>query len=651
VKITQSLEIGRVFKTEHKGLKITINVRKGGNSLKCFISTDEFILGKYDLTSQHSLKLGYDRFKKNYANSNKYFKGEEEFIDFFLRVGEKLTTEEYEREGKTQTRELTKEALEFLKSPNLVDRMDYLERNTTEDPLVHCHDDLLIFNLVIISCRTTKPITLEFTGPSGSGKTYPANHAVNGFPKEMIIAPTGDTKNASKYDWEYYDQKNREYIVKTGDKCVFFREKQDCIEAVKFFKPMMSHDDSRLIYRVPMKDPVTGEVRTVKYVMDGIASFILLSVKHMDDEEMASRTMKGSPKSSKQKTSDVIDKTFESDGFHRIWTPPKELEVMKDAMFNLQRYPTINIFTKFISKIFPKDDMRRARDMNRLRGLIRSSTVLHQYQRCKENIDGKDVLYSSLEDNIIALLILDRMLESTVLGIPALTLKIYEIMKKMDLEEIDLTPNNIHEHCEISNIHQTMTTLDEVHLRTLENHRFVKLKKYATKSSEKMYSINKRYENITKVPKLTPLFIKEIQKSFRDIMINYEEVLPNIIVPDVVSPKNYPKSLDDDAVTGPALKHLLGFHYFDKDISTNSLKKMTPKNVRNILYNDLHIIEQPELKDLENEEMEENREKAVKEIKSGKSAVEWKMLSEKEADGLYQEYVEEQEEKMRDFMT
>jgi len=650
MKLVQSNEMSRVFKTEHKGLNITLNIRKGGSSIKCFITINDMVVGKYDISSRPALKMAYNAFKDKFEKPDKYFKDEAEFCDLFLRVSDKLMNEDYEREGKQKIRELTNEARDFLKNKYLLDKMDYIERRTTEDPLVACWEDLLVFNLVIVSCKTTKPITLEFTGPAGSGKTYPANHAVNGFPDEMIIAPTGDTKNAAKYDWDHYDNKAGEYINVTRNKCIYFREKQDSIEAVKFFKPMMSHDNERLVYRVPIRDPVSGEYKTNKFIMDGIASFILLSVQHMDDEEMSTRTMKSSPKTSKRKTNNVITKTFESDGLHRVWKRMPELDIMHDAMFNLQRYKTINIFSSILSKIFPKDDMKRSRDMNRLRGLIRSSSVLHQFQRCTEIIDGNDVLYSSLEDNLIALLIMDGMFESTVLGIPSLSLKIYGIMKNMDDNDVELTPNNIHEWCEVENIRQTMRTLKEVHLDTLENHRMIKVKKFGTKGHEREYSINKRYEDITKVSKLTPIFISELQKSYPLILETYSGFFPDLKIPEVDSPDVYPKLCDDDLVTGEVIKHIFGFNYFSDKAEHTVFRKITPKNLYNVLFGGAHIIDEESVVDKDRQQTQKNKEKAKREIKSGASAKEWKHISESDADKAYLKHVEEEEEKIREFM-
>ncbi|MFA5216934.1 hypothetical protein [Sulfuricurvum sp.] len=646
LKIIQSKEIQSLFTCQYNTNKVVVNLLKGGEALKCHLTVNDVILGKYDLLSATSIQKAYKQFSLSFTQHKEKFKDQNEFVDLMLHVGQKIRDQEFEREQTIIQRQLTKEAKEFLSAPDLIDRMDNIERRTTKDPLIYCEEDLLLFNLVIVSCKTPKPITYEHTGPTSSGKTFPAEHAVNGFPKEMIFDPAGVSAKANKYDYDYQDPETGEFVNKTGEKCIYFREKEDSIEAVKFFKPMMSHDKDRLMYKVTGKNQSTGTMETITYVLDGIASFILLSVKHMEDEEMSSRTMKGSPTISREKTNLVITSTFESDAKRQLWKLPAELPVMHDAMFSLKKHEAINIFGPILGKIFPKDEMRRARDMNRLRGLIQACTVLHQYQRCYEIMEDQQVYYSSLEDNIISLLLLDKLLESTMLGIPATTMKIYELMKDLETRDIPLTLNNIHENSDAIGYHQTMDTLKDVHLDTLENHRLIKIKVKATRSKERSYAINQRFEDITKVPKLTPLFIEELQLCYKKIIEEQKEAFSVMKLPEVSLPKNTIQHKTNDEHIKDVIKHMFGFNYFDASTEGNVLWKICLKEMRDLMFS-RHVLDQPAIDTTEEKEIIERKDKAINEIKTGQSAREWHREITPVDEALYQEYVQQQKEKRK----
>ena len=613
MRLIQHNQVKDVYYVNYHTSKIVTTLLKGGESLKCSITISDVILGKYDLNSAGSLGRAYKRFTEQFTQHLEIFADVNDFSNLFLRIGEKLRLGEFVREESEDERVLTLDALDFLKAPDILDRMDRVERLTTKDPLVDCEEDLLLFNLVIVSCKTERPITYEHTGPASSGKTWPARHAVAGFPKDMMFDPAGATDKSMKYNYDYQDPDTKEFVTKTGGKCIYFGESKDNRESVKLFKPMMSHDKERLDYLVTTKDPANGVMQAATYMLDGISSFILIGVQHMDDEEMNSRTMKGSPKVSQRKTERVIEETFEADTERIIWQPPEEMGVMHDAMFHLKKVYTRNIFGTILAKIFPKDDMRRARDMNRLRGLIQACTVLHQYQRPYEVIGDDRLLYSSLEDNLIALLLTDRLLESTILGIPATTIKIYEVMKGMREMDIPLTYNCVHEQVEANRMHMTMDTLKDTHIKVLENHQLIRVKIKGTKNKDRSYNINERYQDIYKVPKLTPMFIEELQNYYKELRKRYKSDFKKMEMPECPEPK----TCITDSKNG-SLEGLFGLRYFHPTCEGNVVWKVSTENMRALLFNDKHILRQKHLDITEQTKTINARKQAIRDIKSNK---------------------------------
>ena len=645
--LIQHREVNDLFFLVYNGTKIVVEVLKGGERLMCNVTIGDVLLGKYDLLSASSIKKAHKIFASKFVTHKEKFKDSTEFIDLFLRVTEKLRKKDFKKEKDLVVHELTPDARSFLMSPNLIDDMDDIERRTTKDPLIDAEEDLLVFNLVIISCKTQKPITYEHTGASSSGKTFPAEHAVKGFPDTMMLDPAGVSGKAMKYDYDYQDEETGAFVNKTGEKCIYFREKEDSIGAVRFFKQMMSHDKDQLTYKVTGKDTISGGSQTITYMLDGIASFILLSVGQMDDEEMNSRTMKGSPKVSKGKTKRVIEETFKSDAILEVWKPPQELEVMHDAMFNLKKCHTVNIFGPILGKIFPKDDMRRARDMNRLRGLIQACTVLHQYQRGYKIVDAEPIYYSSFEDNLIALILMDNMLESTVLGVSVITLKLYDIMKNMQDKDIPLTFNNIHEHAEADGIRMTMTDLKESHIQILENHRLIRRKQQATKTKPRSYAINKTYDDISKVPKLTPLFIAEVQKRKTQLIKKYEKSFESVVLPQIKQPINTPR-VGGDKLTN-VIKYLFGLNYFHNTTKDNVLWKIADESLKESLWSSEHVFKQDVIDISEQKDIMKHKRQAIKSIKNGKSAIAWRETITDIDEELHKQHLEQEEKEREEF--
>jgi len=616
--VIQSKDTQQLFYVVHREKTVSFEILKATKeSLKCFIIFDKLQLGKYDLISALSLQKAWSIYKSKHIEYKKFFEGQNEFCDFLMMVGQKIRRSEFIQERQETKRELTTEVRDFLLSHDLIDKMDYIQRRTTRDPLIDCEEDLLLFNLVIMSCKAERPITYEHTGPTSSGKTFPAEHAINAYPHEMVIRPAGATGKAPKYNWDYQDEKTGDFICNKAEKCFYFPEKEDSIDAVTFFKPMMSHDVEVLKFQVPISNPVTGVPKTVWFIMDGIASFILLSVGHMENEEMSTRTMKGSPTIDSKKTERIITETFESDMISEVWKPPKDLDLMKDAMYCLKKVHVVNLFAGILGEIFPKDHMKRCRDMNRLRGFIQSCTVLHQYQRLWKMAGDKQVYYATFEDNLMALILVDKLLETTMLGIPSETMKIYGKIKELSEFGTTISYELVHEHIEGLNMHMTLDTLKKSHMQTLLNHGLIKVKEQGTRSAPRSFKINQKYEDVNKVPKLTPIFINEVQNRYNNIINDNADLFSTVnIPPGVTTPKNTIQ-MKKRSHQNVVAKHLFGLRYFDEKTIHNILWKLCDDDMKDSLFNGNHILTGDRVDTSKREAIIEKRKIALQELESG----------------------------------
>lgn len=620
MKLIKSITNEHLYYTRYKAhqckeTEISVNFLGGSKTtMNVFLSLNRSTIGKFDLLNNKDVKQAYNDFCSSFGNADEYFKTEKQFTDVILGLAVKLRTCDYELETESKNIELTEQIRKMLSEGSFLNHVDMIIRTSSRKGFVREWDNLAIAFLTMVSAKTDNPVNLDLTGPTSVGKSYIVIRATMGFNKDFIDVIIGGSKTSYKYQGQLGE--DGKFHVDLYNKSIIILESSEAEELIQTFKAIMSHDAEDDMFEIPVTgtNEMTGEKEVKWIVFHGIPSFIMLGTTTSDQDEYHSRTLKAAPEISPNKIKESVDIGFEK------WGKPEEhvvhprLEILKDSMSWIRKYSTINIFASVLSVIFPKDSMIRNRDRDKLIGLIESMTIAHQLQRLKY----KDSLMVSFEDNVIALMLMDTMMDTTMASLPKTAMKIYETMQEMENPLPGGTRLILEEALILERIEaqgntavKSLTALGE-HLDRLLNHHLIEVKTSGRGGSIKSYKIVKK-EDLNRI-KLAPLFIEKVAGKLDTIMEGYEAILEGCTVPEVELPQKILKNDCSDVE-----KYVLGTNYFTKDNISSPIYYITPKNLRDKLFNyDEHILEvigdESTVKHMKRKAM---KEKVNKDIKSG----------------------------------
>ena len=575
MKLIKSMANDKLFYTKvtphqcKKESEISIELLSGTkDTLKVSLSINKSLFGKVDLLNNSQLKSAYEEFCSKIGGYNDYFKDEIQFKDILRGVAKKLREGDYDNEGARNRVEITPAIKSMLAHPTLINYIDEIIRKSSRKGFVREWANLVIAYLSILSTKTDNPINLDLTGTTSVGKSYIVIRATIGFNRDFLDVLIGGSKTGYKYMGKIND--DGKYHVDLTGKAIVILESSEAEELIRFFKALMSHDteDDTFEMIVTAKNEISGESESRLIVIHGIPSFILLGTVTSDQDEYLSRTLRASPEISKDKTKESVSMGFQKWGSFAKHEKHHDLQNLRDSMSCLEKHSTANIFASIIDEIFPADDMIRNRDRDKLIGLIESITVLHQHQRLKNN----DFLLVSLEDNLIGLMLMDKVLDTTLASVPSVTLKVYEIMNEMESPGSGGTIIPLEEELILDRIQTTETvsiksliTLRE-HLDRLINHHLIKVKDKGRGNTPRSYSIVSR-SDLSRT-KLAPLFIERVARNIDSIKEKYKDFI------------------DDDM-----MDELLKINYFKSENIKTPIWYITPKDMRNKLFGNGNILE------------------------------------------------------------
>lgn len=599
------------------------------DTLKVNLTINKSSLGKIDLMNNNALRSAYKEFCDKFSNNTEYFKSEIQFKDVMRMIVDKLRNQDFELEGKKIIIELNDNIKSFLGHPTIMNNIDDVIRISSRKGFVREWSNLMIAYLTVLSTKTDNPINLDFTGATSVGKSYIVVRATIAFDKSFLDVLIGGSKTSYKYMGKMED--DGKYHVHLEGMSIILLETSESQDLIRFFKAIMSHDTENNEFEMTVtgKNEITGESESRRIVIHGIPSFILLGTVTLDEDEYLSRTLRGAPEISSGKTKESV-----SIGFQK-WSKPikhvkhPDLQFLKDSMSYLKKYPTFNIFAPIIDEFFPKDDMTRNRDRDKLIGLIESITILHQLQRKKYD----DFLAVTLEDNIIGLMLMDKMIDTTFASLPKTTLEIYKIMKQMEEPEnggkvIPLEESLILEQIDVrGNVSiKSLVSLKE-QIKRLLNHHLIEVKVRGHGSQPRSYMIVPK-EDLYRL-KLTPLFIEKVAKKLDKILEDNEDLLLQC------------------SGDGDIMSDIIEMNYFRPENVNTAIYYITPENLRAQLFDKQHVLDivgDENTKEYLRRKI--NREKEKRMIMSGRKYIDSFIPDENSIDEEGEEDEEIEEEEM-----
>ena len=553
VEVRQSAQSASRYEATLAGMDIAfIFLSSAKGRMDFTVEHDGKPLGKYNVLSQHSLGRLAKALKLD-EDTKETFIAESLTAGIHLRDGEyvpapipdRIEIEVSEYEGRSSSFGVidTDTTAEFLSQPDLLDRINDILHNSRETPFVGDDANLLLTFLVFLSCKTEKPLNLEMIGASSSGKTYLTLTARNGFPKSMCMVLAGASKEALKYDYDEVSE-DGEFIVNVANRCIVILEKDESFAFIRRMKPLMSGDDTELVWKTPIKNEMTGEIETRDFIIRGQPSFITLTTRNPSEAEQITRQLLMTPETTPDKIENVVANTLLAKARPEDLSIHPDLHLLQASMLKLKQRRTRNIFAPLMAEFFPATSASHQRDINKVLSIIDTITLLHQKQRPTHKIGETTYVLSSIEDNVLGLILCDLVLRASLSGVPEDSWMIMNEMKKMSESNRTLSEDNILQWLHIHAFQCSKNALKEKHLPTLADSGLIEVKRRGggRGGGRKTWGIVKTRAGLMETYALAPLFIESVRKNLPSVMLEFDDILSKCIASESLA-----KLLDNDA--------------------------------------------------------------------------------------------------------
>ncbi|UCG69043.1 MAG: toprim domain-containing protein, partial [Thermoplasmata archaeon] len=298
-----------------------------------------------------------------------------------------------------------REALEFLKSPNLFDQI-----LADLEVCGHTGEDInkLLCYIASVSRKLDHPISTLIQSRSAAGKSSLQEAILSLVPEEDYVLYTRITDQALFY-------KEEDSLV---HKILAIEEAEGMGGAAYSIRNIQS--SKSLSIACTGKDPVTGKQRTQEHKVKGPVMVMLTTTRPDIDEETASRFICISIDETKQMTKRIHQMQREEDTLQGLLKRKKKERIIRkhqNAQRLLKPLSVVNPYSPYLT--FPAHSLRSRRDHKKYLNLIKAIAFIHQYQRKRKSInqDGETIEYIevTLEDiehaNRIANEILGRSLD------------------------------------------------------------------------------------------------------------------------------------------------------------------------------------------------------------------------------------------------
>lgn len=529
VHVRQSNENASQYHIEELSHEVTLTFLSATKGKMDFsIEVDGTPRGKVNLLSQHSIK--------RLAKDCKII--DDDFMTDMLKAGLILKDGEYEaatpmtREKEEEDALMAEDGVDehaisdFMSNESLLDRVNEILHESRDMPFVGDDANLLLTFLVILSCKTEAPLNLEMIGQSAAGKTYMTLTARNGFPKSMCMVLAGASREALKYDYDEVDEDGN-FIVNVDGKCIIVLEKDESFAFIQRMKPLMSGDDKELVWKTPMKNEMTGEIETRDFIIRGRPSFVTLTTRNPSEKEQVTRQLLMTPQTSSDKVASVVNNHLIAKARPESFTVHSDLSLLQASMLTLRKRKVRNIFAPLLAGFFPARSAQHQRDISKVLSVIDSVTLLHSHQRPIQTDDTGEYLLSSIEDNVIGLLLCDIVLRASLSGVPDDAWNTYTQMQAMDESKRRLTVDAILQWLNLHAFSVSKSALKDKHLPTLEDAGLIEVARRGggRGGGHKTYRLVKSREGLMDSYALTPLFIEAIRDQLPSLISDYRDVL------------------------------------------------------------------------------------------------------------------------------
>ncbi|MCC6130681.1 MAG: toprim domain-containing protein [Acidobacteria bacterium] len=266
------------------------------------------------------------------------------------------------------TEQETAEAVEFWKSPNLLDR---IVSDITKCGLVGETVNKLVTYIAAVSRLADRPLAIIIQSNSAAGKSTLMDAILSLMPEESREKYTAVSGRALFY----FDEN-----TSLSHKILAVVEEEGAEKATYPLKLLYS--EGELVMASTGKDPHTGKLVTQIYKVKGPVMIIFTTTQIELDPELENRCMKLTVDESREQTRLIHELQRQRQTLEAL-SAKKEKERIQKLHQNAQRLlRPLNVLNPFIRELtFVDDQTRTRRDHDKYLTLIEAITLMHQHQR------------------------------------------------------------------------------------------------------------------------------------------------------------------------------------------------------------------------------------------------------------------------------
>ncbi len=290
---------------------------------------------------------------------------------------------------------------------------------------------IITFICMLNAYTDNSQFNISFRSPSSTGKSYIPLEISSLFPKEDLMKIAYSSPSSFYHDGGTWDDENEIVRVDLERKIMIFID-QPHDELLKRLRPLLSHDERELIYKITDKRERKG-LRTKNVLIRGYPSVIFCTAKMKNDEQESTRSFILSPETSSEKIKDSIYlkslKLGNPSSFNKMLVSDSKRRALKNRIRNIKTAKINDVIIenpeeiakKFMNN-YPRLKPRYSRDFERLFSLIKGFALINFLNRRVEN--ERDVAANET-DVKNAFEIWKSISESQELGIPPYIYRIY----------------------------------------------------------------------------------------------------------------------------------------------------------------------------------------------------------------------------------
>lgn len=330
-----------------------------------------------------------------------------------------------------------KAALEFLRNPNLIER---ILRDFEQCGVVGEKTNKLIGYLAAVSRKLEQPLGVIIQSSSAAGKSSLMEAILAFIPPEEQVKYSAMTGQSLFYMSE----------IDLKHKILAAIEEEGAQRASYALKLLQS--EGELSIASTGKDPITGKLVTHEYRVQGPVALFLTTTSIDMDEELVNRCLVLSVDEARGQTQAIhrLQRQGQTlEGLLRRRSQEKVIDKHRQVQRLLQPLLVVNPYAEALT--FVDDRTRTRRDHMKYLILIRTIALLYQYQRPKKKVlhEGETVEYIEVAPSDIALAnqlcanVLGRSLDDLPPQTRTLLHRLYDWAKKSERRQIRFTRRQV----------------------------------------------------------------------------------------------------------------------------------------------------------------------------------------------------------------